>query len=140
MGIILCATRGGEESQRTQAAAIDLARELGHALIFLYVADPSFLDRIAAPLVVDVEGELRRMGKFQLALACEQASAAGVEAKAVVRSGHLASELVAAARELGATIVVLGRPRDEASVFDEDALDSFAAHLRAATGAEVRIL
>jgi nucleotide-binding universal stress UspA family protein len=140
MGKILCATRGGEESEETQAAAIALTREQGHTLVFLYVADASFLDRIAAPLVVDVEGELERMGRFQLAIACEQAAAQGVEAQAVVRHGHLQTELVAAARDLGATLVVLGRPRERAPVFDDEALDSFATQLRNETGVEVRIL
>jgi len=140
MGKILCATRGGDEGAETRAAAIDLARELGYALIFLYVADASFLDRTAAPLVVDVGAELERMGRFQLALACRQAASAGVEAEAVVRHGHLQAELVAAARELAVTIIVLGRPREGTPVFDDDALNSFAAHLRAETGAVVRIL
>jgi nucleotide-binding universal stress UspA family protein len=140
MGKVLCATRGGEESQETQAAAIALAREQGHKLIFLYVADVSFLDRTAAPLVVDVEGELGRMGRFQLALACEQAAAQGVEAQAVVRHGHVRAELVAAARELGATVIVLGRPREGEPVFDDEALDSFATHLKDDTGAEVLVL
>jgi nucleotide-binding universal stress UspA family protein len=139
MGKVLCATRGGEESEETRALAIDLARVRGDALVFLYVADPSFLDRIAAPVVVDVELELERMGRFQLALACEQAAEQGVAAEATVRHGHLHAELIAAARELSATLVVLGRPRGDASVFDEEALLSFAKRVRAETGAEVRI-
>lgn len=140
MGKILCATRGGEESEKTQAAAIALAREQGHELIFLYVADASFLDRIAAPVVVDVEAELARMGRFQLALAREQAAAQGVQAQTIVRHGHLQAELIAAARELGATLIVLGRPREGASVFDDEALALFATRLRAKTDAEVRVL
>jgi len=140
MGLILCATRGGEESEETQAGAIALARERGDRLVFLYVADVSFLDRIAAPVVVDIEAELERMGRFQLAMARRQASAQGVEAEAVIRHGHLASELVAVARDLGATIVVLGRPREGAPVFDDEALISFVAHLQAETDAEVRVL
>jgi nucleotide-binding universal stress UspA family protein len=140
MGKILCATRGGEESEETQAKAIALAQEQGDELVFLYVADASFLDTIAAPLVVDVEAELHRMGRFQLAMACEQAAAQGVRAQAVLRHGHVQAELAAAARELGATLIVLGRPREGASVFDDEALRSFAARLRAETGAEVRIL
>jgi len=140
MGKILCATRGGEESEETRAWAIRLARLRGDALVFLYIADASFLDRIAAPVVVDVEKELERMGRFQLALACEQATEHGVAAEAIVRHGHLQAELIGAAREMGATLVVLGRPRGEASVFDEGALLAFAERIRAETGAEVRIL
>ncbi len=140
MGKILCATRGGEESEETQAGAIALARERGDELIFLYVADASFLNRIAAPLVVDVEGELDRMGRFQLAMACEQAAAQGVKARAIVRHGRLQTELAAVAHELEVTLVVLGRPRAGVPVFDDEALRSFVDRLQDQTGAEVRVL
>lgn len=141
VGKILCATRGGEESAETQAGAIELARERDDQLVFLYVADASFLNRIAAPLVVDVEGELERMGRFQLAMACEQAAAEGVTAQAVVRHGRLQDVLVAVARELGVALVVLGRPRAGVPVFqDDEAFRSFVARLEARTGAEVRVL
>jgi hypothetical protein len=83
---------------------------------------------------------LERMGHFQLAMACEQAATQGIQAQAVVRHGHLQAELIAAAHELRAEFIVLGRPREGASVFDDEALHSFARHLRAETGAEVRVL
>jgi len=140
MGKILCATRGGEDSQRTQRAAIALAKESGDALVFLYVADASFLDRIAAAVVVDVEAELEQMGRFQLALAQEQAAEEGVEAEAVIRHGHLRTELMAAAGELGITSIVLGRPQGRMAVFEETDLEEFAAELEARTRAQVRII
>ena len=140
MGRILCATRGGEDSKRTQQAAIALAKERGDELVFLYVADASFLDNIAAPVVVDVQLELDRMGRFQLALAQEQAAEQGVAAQAAIRHGHLRAELVAAARELGASLIVLGRPQGKSAVFDEADLEEFAAELEAETLAEVQIV
>ena len=66
MGKILCATRGGEGSFRTQDSAIALAKEQGDELVFLYVADVSFLNKTAAPLVIDVESRLVKLGRFQL--------------------------------------------------------------------------
>jgi nucleotide-binding universal stress UspA family protein len=140
MGKILCATRGGADSQHTQQAAIDLARERGDELVFLYVADVSFLDNTAAPLVVDVESELERMGCFQLALAQEQAAVQEVLAQTAIRHGHLRQELIRAAQELGATSVILGRPQEETAVFDEADLQAFAAELKAETGAEVLVV
>ena len=110
MGKILCATRGGEGSHRTQEMAITLAKEEGNELVFLYVADDSFLNMMAAPLVVDMESRLAKLGRFQLAMAQEQAAEQGIVAQAIVRQGHLQEELVAAAQETGATLVVLGRP------------------------------
>ena len=142
MGRILCATRGGEASHRTQDAAIALAKEQGDELIFLYVADSSFLNQTAAPLVIDVESRLVKMGEFQLLMAQERAAAQGISAQAIVREGKLRAELVGAARELEVDLIVLGHPvdRHEQAVFDETALQAFATSLQAITGTRVRIL
>ena len=142
MGRILCATRGGEASRRTQEAAIALAKEQGDELIFLYVADSSFLNHTAAPLVIDVEARLVKMGEFQLLMAQERAAAQGISAQAIVREGKLRAELVGAARELEVDLIVLGHPVDqhEQAVFDEAALQAFATSLQAITGTRVRIL
>lgn len=140
MGKILCATRGGEASYRTQDAAIVLAKQQDDTLIFLYVVDLRFLDKMAAPIVVDVDNEVAKMGEFLLLMAQERAAAQGITAQAVVRHGHLREELVAAAQELGATTIVLGRPMGRTAVFDDASLQGFAADLQAETGAEVRIL
>jgi len=142
MGRILCATRGGEASRRTQDAAIALAKEQGDELIFLYVADSSFLNHTAAPLVIDVEARLVKMGEFQLLVAKERAAAQGISAQTIVRKGKLRAELVGAARELGVDLIVLGHPVDqhEQAIFDEAALQAFATSLQAITGTRVRIL
>ena len=140
MGKILCATRGGADSQSTQQAAIELAGERGDELVFLYVADVSFLENIAAPVVVDVESELEQMGRFQLAMAQEQAAEHGVSAQITIRRGHLRTELILVARELGATRIVLGRPQDRTAVLNEADLQDLAGELRAKTGAEVLLL
>ena len=140
MGNILCATRGGEGSYRMQDRVIALAKKRGDELTFLYVADMSFLNQTAAPLVVDVESRLEKMGRFQLTMAQEQAKTQGVTAQAVVRHGQLRAELVAVAKEMGADLIVLGRPVDRESVFDDIALQEFVTSIQAETGIEVRIL
>ena len=140
MGRILCATRGGEASYRTQDAAIALAKERGDELCFLCVVDLRFLDKTAAPIVVDVEGELVKMGEFLLVMAQERAAAQGVTAQTAVRQGQIWKEMAAAAQELGATLIVLGRPAGPTAHFDETAIQAFAAGLQAETGVEVRIL
>jgi len=140
MGTILCATRGGEESYSTQDAAIALAKQQGDALIFLYVVDVSFLDQTAAPLVIDVESRLEKLGRFQLKMAQERAGAQDVVAQAIVREGRLRAELVTAAHEISATLIVLGRSRRQTAIFEENALQKFASDLQTETGIEVRIL
>jgi nucleotide-binding universal stress UspA family protein len=139
MGITLCSSRGGEGSERTQDSAIALAKERGDALVFLFVADISFLSQLAAPIVVDVELRLENMGRFQLAKAQDRAAAQGIEAEAIVRRGRFRAELVSTARELGATLIVLGRPVGHTAIFEEETLQTFAEGLQAETGIEVRI-
>jgi len=140
MGKILCATRGGEASYPTQDAVIALAKEQGDELVFLYVVDMSFLKQTAAPLVVDMESRLEKLGQFQLVMAQERAAAQGLVAQAIVRMGKLRSELVAVAQEIGATIIVLGRSLGPDAAFEDAALQVFAADLQTETGVEVRIL
>jgi len=140
MGTIVCATRGGEASYRAQDAAIALARERGDRLVFVYVVDTSFLNHTAAPVVVNVEVRLERMGRFQLAVAQERAAEQGVSAEAVVRRGSLQSELIAATREVGADLIVLGHPIDRDAILDDEGLQSLSQRLILETGAQVHII
>lgn len=140
MGKILCATRGGEASYRTQDAAIALAKERGDTLVFLYVANFDFLDKTAAPIVVDVGNEVSKMGEFLLLMAQERAAAQGIVAQSVVRHGQLGAELASAAKELNVDLIVLGRPLGRMAIFDQAALRDFAVSLQARTEIEVRIL
>lgn len=140
MGKILCATRGGEASYRTQDAAIALAKERGDTLLFLYVVDLRFLDKTAAPIVVDVENEVTKMGQFLLLMAKERAAEQSVAADTICRKGKFREELKKAAREEGVSLVVLGRPAGEESVFKLASLEAFAAEIEAETGVETVIV
>jgi len=140
MGKILCATRGGEASYRTQDKAIELASQRGDELVFLYVVNIEFLNKTAAPIVVDVATEIERMGEFLLAMAQERAREAGVEASLITREGDVREQIKAAAVEEGVALVVLGRPADETSLFKLEALQAFAAEIEEETGIPAVIL
>ena len=140
MGKILCATRGGEASYRTQDAAIALAKERGDTLLFLYVVDLRFLDKTTGSGVVDVGQEMTKMGQFLLLMAKERATEQGVAADTVCRKGGVREELKNAAREEGASLVVLGRPADAESVFKLADLEAFAAEIESEAGVETRII
>jgi nucleotide-binding universal stress UspA family protein len=140
MGIILCATRGGEASYSTQDAVIALAKKQGDELVFLYVVDISFLNHTAAPLVGDVESSLEKLGQFQLVMAQERSAAQGITAQAIVRQGQLRVELGTVAKEIGATLIVMGRSHGPDAAFEESALQLFADDLQSETGIEVQIL
>lgn len=141
MRTILCATRGGEASYRTQDAAIVLAQERGDELLFLFVVDTHFLDkteRAVRPGVVTAEME--KMGEFLLAMAQERAQKQGVEAKLITRKGDVREQIKAAAVEEGVDLVVLGRPADETSRFKLESLQAFAAEIEQETGIPAVIL
>jgi len=139
MGKILCATRGGEASWRTQDKAINLAKERGDELVFLYVADISFLDKTAAPVVVDAESGVERMGGFLLAIAQEHARERGLEVRVIIREGKTREEIKKAAKELGVETVVLGLPA-EGGVFREESIRAFAREIEEETGAKVLLV
>jgi nucleotide-binding universal stress UspA family protein len=140
MGKILCATRGGEASYRTQDAAIALAKERGDTLLFLYVVDLHFLDKTAGAGVVDVEREMTNMGQFLLLIAQERAAEQGVPAETICRKGAVREELKNAAREEDVSLVVLGRPAQSESVFKLADLQAFATEIETETGVQARIV
>ena len=141
MGTILCATRGGEASYRTQDAAIALAQERGDELLFLYVVDTHFLDKTERAVRPDVVAEeMSHMGEFLLAMAQERAQKQGVEARYVLRHGDLRHELKAAAREEAVDLVVLGQPAGTGSAFVPADLETFVAEIEAETGVKACII
>ncbi len=140
MGKILCATRGGEASYRTQDKAIALAKERGDELLFLYVANIRFLDKTHAPIVVDVEQEMVKMGEFLLLMAQERAAEQGVTATTLCLKGKMREELKKVARHEGVSLVVLGRPVGEESVFQLASLQAFASQFKDEVGVEAKIV
>jgi nucleotide-binding universal stress UspA family protein len=137
MSLVLCATRGGEASVPTQEKAIALAKDKGLSLAFLYVADSSFLNKTAAAVVIDVDEELTNMGEFLLTMAVERALEKGVTAESIIRTGTIRDVLPKVARELDATMIVLGQPAGESSRFQESEFEKFSEWLQNETGATI---
>ncbi len=140
MGKLLCATRGGRASYRTQDAAIALAKEQGDELLFLFAVTVDFLDwteRAVRPDVV--EEEMTKLGEFLLEMASERAKAQGVEAACVLRHGPLREELKAAVQELEVTTVILGRPV-ECGVYSNEEVEALAAEIETETQVRVSVL
>lgn len=138
---ILCATRGGEASRRTQDAVIAMAKEEGASVLFLYVVDVEFLKLTARGVRPDVvTTELEHMGEFLLAMACERAAAQGVEAETCLRHGPLIEALESAAREEGADAIAFGRPAGSESSFSLVDLQNLAAKIEEDTGIRTYIL
>lgn len=141
MDKILCATRGGEASYRTQDAAIALAKEEGAGLVFIYVVDIRFINKTARAVRPDVvSAEMEKMGEFLLALAQERAQKQGVSADVVLHHGDFSTELMVCAQELAIDLILLGKPIGEESVFELEKLEAFVTELEDETGIEVRIV
>ena len=138
---ILCATRGGEASRRTQDAVIAMAKETDATVLFLYVVDVEFLKLTARGVRPDVvTTEMEHMGEFLLAMACERATAQGVKAETCLRHGLLLEALESAAREEGADAIAFGRPAGPDSSFSLTDLEELTAKLEEDTGIKTCIL
>ncbi len=143
---IVCATRGGEASRRTQERAVALAREQEAPLIFLFVADTSSIKEKMKPskeLVDVLADELEQMGASLLRIAQARAREQGIEADMVVRRGAVRPVLESFLREVDASTLVIGAPEHGAEhppVFDPAGMDHFAAQIRAGLGVEVIVV
>lgn len=139
MSVILCLTRGGQSSVPNQERAIALAKERGAKLIFLYISDVRFLDRVARPVLINVSRELDHLGEFLLAMAQERAASAGVDAEAVVRRGEFRQNLTEAVKEMGVDAVVIGRSARGTGVTTEEFLADLAKSVNE-LGAEMLVV
>jgi nucleotide-binding universal stress UspA family protein len=140
MSVVLCATRGGEASIQTQKRAVEIAKERGEKLIFIFVADTRFLEHYTAPRVPAMEEEIVKMGEFLLLMAKERAEKAGVEADFSVRSGQFKASLIDAAKEFEASVVVLGRPADNNITTIEYLENQLGPAIREEAGAETMVV
>ena len=142
MGKILCATRGGgEASFRTQDAVIELAREHGDSIVFLYVVDTHFLGYTARAVRPDVVArEMEHLGEFLLLMASERAARQGVESSYRVKFGALDEALKETAAEECVSLVALGRPAGDESRFQLAGLEEMVAEITEETGIETRII
>ncbi len=139
MTVILCPTRGGQSSAPNQQWAIDLAKETDAQLIFLYISNVNFLDRLAAPVLVDISQELEEMGEFILAMAQQLARKSGVQADAIVREGRFLQNILDTVDENAVDIVVIGQAAEGEGVLSEELRTRLAESLRE-KGVELYVL
>ena len=64
VGSVLCVARSGEGGVRAQDEAVRIAKDRGEPLVFLHVVGSSFLNKLAAPIVVDINYILGSLGRF----------------------------------------------------------------------------
>jgi nucleotide-binding universal stress UspA family protein len=138
--MILCPTRGGKASYPNQDYTIDLAKERGQDLLFLYVTNVQFLGLTALPKVIDIEAELEEMGDFLLAMAQERAQNAGVKASTTVRSGVFQKVLKEVLREYPIDTIVIGTSSQSTGVVTSDFVKKLAEEVSRESGVEFIVL
>jgi nucleotide-binding universal stress UspA family protein len=142
MGLIVCATRGGEAGRRTQERAIALAREQGDDLVFLCVFDPAFAGNLSDALSEAVVQEQQWLGRTLMNVAQARAREQGVHAHTVVRSGPVLENIEAFVVESCASALVIGEPKVDSDLgtFKLDSVKSCAEQMVDKTGIEVVVV
>ncbi len=125
---IICAIRGGPASQPTIQTAIQLGRETGLPLYFLYIINLDFLVHTTSSRTALISKELEAMGEFILLKARSEAEARQVAASGIIRKGNVLEEILQLCEEMNADYIVLGRPKgqSEENVFTDERLNAFA--------------
>lgn len=109
--VILCPVRGGKQSAKTVNQAIELALSSSARLVYLYVVDVDFLGFATVARVKVMVDELSETGRFTLSILTDRARSRGVvEVESVIREGQIRDVIRLVAEEVGATVLVLGRP------------------------------
>lgn len=138
MGGILCPIRGGPGSKGAIAKGISLAKEIREPLHFLYVVNLDFLNLTERGRTQVISEEMRGMGEFILLRAQAQAEQNGIEAQWTVRQGNVMDEIMAMAKEIQASHIILGQPKhEEQNVFTMERLNAFMERCEKETGARV---
>lgn len=141
MATVLYPTRGGDRTHRNQDRAAALALERDANLVFLYVSNVSFLDRLGGTARVDIlEEELDELGEFLLAMAQERAERNGLKTERVVRHGRFRLALGEVIEEYGVTTLVLGRPAHDAAITTIEYISRAAQTMAADHGIEVFVV
>jgi len=129
---VICAVRGGPESQETANSAIDLARDYGAKLTFFHVVDPGCLDCGDLARSSAAYREYLEQAESMLHTLVGKAQARGVtQVDVLLREGDTREELRELAVETDAELLVLGYPTPDSyrSVFRVDEFHQFLAEL-----------
>jgi nucleotide-binding universal stress UspA family protein len=142
MGLIVCATRGGEAGRRTQERAVALAKERGDELVFLCAFDPTFAGNLSDALSEAVVQEQQWLGRALMNVAQSRARKRGVNAGAVVRRGPVVESIEDFVRESCASTLVIGEPKVDSalSAFELDSVQSCADQMVDRTGIDVVVV
>ncbi len=138
-GVIICATRGGEGSEPTIQKAIELARERGFRLTFLYIADVDFIKYTTRGRADRAAEEMRKMGEFIMLTFAEKAQEQGVEADFAVRKARFRDGLLHYLEETRPAMLVLGSSKPGTAYLNAGSLDKLMREIEEQTGVPVEL-
>ncbi len=136
---ILCAVRGGLESEKTIEYAISLAKKETALLLFLYVVSLELFMTSSKARIKAITKELSRMGEFVLLMAQAKAATEGLSADTYVRQGNITDEILATCQEMRVEVLVLGKAQEgyEDGFFDIKAQGAFVEKMKLDFGVRV---
>jgi nucleotide-binding universal stress UspA family protein len=139
MNRILCAIRGGPDSEKTIADAVALAKKKQVRLVLLYVINLGRFISSSGDRMDSMATELRRMGEYVLLMAQAMAAREGVIADTFVREGRILEEISAICQEMGIESVVMGKPLSDSdeNCFRLEKLEAFAVKMETDYGVEI---
>jgi nucleotide-binding universal stress UspA family protein len=142
MKTLVCAIRGGQASKKTQEKAIDIAKERGFNITFLYVIDQNLIEKSDDRIMVELKDEVVRMGRLILRIARTRAKKKGVEADFVTGEGTVREAIEKCILEKKADLLILGSPKEEHNqkYFKTEQIEKFAELITESTGVKVEIV
>ncbi|MBW8011947.1 MAG: hypothetical protein FVQ83_12020 [Chloroflexi bacterium] len=136
---IVCAIRGGPNSQPTINTAISLAKDKGLPVFFVYIVNLDFLSHTQTSRVSILSEEMQELGEFILLSAQAEAEEKGAYSDGIIRQGNVEEEIINACKEFDADYVILGQPqvKESENVFDQNRLEAFKERIEKNGGVEV---
>lgn len=113
---ILVPIDGSKTAGKALEYAVDLAKQTGSTIVLLSVIDKSLyygaptIPSLSSPthLLENLEDYLRQTAEAYVAEAEGQCRSKGVESKKIVRAGHPVEEIIKAAEDSKADLIVMG--------------------------------
>jgi len=142
MKTLVCAIRGGQASKKTQEKAIDIAKERGFNITFLYVIDKNLIEKSDHTIRRELKDEVIKMGRLLLRIARARAKKKEVEADFIIDEGTIREAIEKCITEKKAELLILGSPREEHNqkYFKTEQIAKFAELITASTGVKVEIV
>jgi nucleotide-binding universal stress UspA family protein len=131
---------GGTGRGEAVRAAVDRAGEAGQDLLYLAILDDEQFGDLSPALADTVRSELHWLLRAQLRMVNLQTDP-DVKLTIEIRQGDVEDELISAAKDLGADLILLGAPLPKDSgAARRRSIDELVEVLRRETGADVEIV